>query len=498
MGWPSQETFVTRRIAPILVCIALSLAACTSDDTPDGGSCVPGDYQWATAGGGPGQGDGVNGVALAGDGSVWITGTFIGATTWGTFQLAAADTVHTSMFVAKLGPEGNVVLARAIQGAGGGVDGIDNHAARIRLDAAGNPVLAGRFEGALDVDGVHLVEDDNGNGAAFILGLDGATGTARFGAASSGDTDGVTAYDLAIDASGDVYVTGGYNGTVTFGGITVAHTDSDQGVFVARYSPTSQAWGWVNGWAGMTDHTDDGGIGRGIAVTPDGSVYATGSISGTLNIDGTVLAADRGSFVVKLATADGAVQWTSQVTSATSAEAQPAAAVIDAAGAFYVAGTFNGTATFAGPGGANPKTLTTTAGDALFLAKYDPSGAVVWVQQASTDDDLITRPDDLAYDGQDLYVGGFTQGNTIFDDITLSNASPLFIAKYDTSGNAVWARNAMLAGNSSSSAETGAIAAASPTSGVVLGGYFDSMLTFGDTTLTGPGNGDGFVAQLCN
>jgi hypothetical protein len=122
----------------------------------------------------------------------------------------------------------------------------------------------------------------------------------------------------------------------------------------------------------------------------------------------------------------------------------------------------------------------------------------VWVQKATTDNDLITRPDDLAYDGQALYVGGFTQGNTTFGDITLSNASPLYIAKYDTSGNPMWAQNATLPPNSSSSAETGAIAAASPTSGVVFGGNFDNMMTFGDTTLTGAGNGDAFVAKLCN
>jgi hypothetical protein len=480
--------------------VAFSLAACTSDDAQhtDGGSCMPSTYQWATAGGGPGQGDGVNGVALAADGSVWVVGSFIGTTTWGTFQLTAADVVHPSMFVAKLDPAGNVVLARAIQAANGGVDGIKNNAARIRLDATGNPVIAGRFETALDVDDVHLIENDDGNGAAFILGLDGTTGTATFGAASSGNTNSVTAYDVALDAGGDVYITGGNNGNVTFGNITLQDTSSEQGVFVARYSPATNAWVWAKGWAGMVQPSNDGGSGRGIAVTPDGHVYATGNIQGTLDIENTVLTADSGSFVVKLAPADGAVQWVTQVMTSDRADAQPAAAVVDTDGNFYIAGRFNGTATFAAPGGDNPKMLTTTAGDALFLAKYDPSGAVVWAHQAQTDNDLITRPDDLAYDGQDLYVGGFTQGNTAFGDITLSNDSPMYIAKYDTSGNAMWAQNATLPPNSSSSAETGGIAAASPTSGVVFGGYFDNMMTFGDTTLTGPGNGDAFVAKLCN
>lgn len=492
---------MTSRIAPVLACVAFSLAACTSDDaqhTDGGSSCTPSDYAWATAGGGPGQGDGVNGVALAADGSVWIVGSFIGTTTWGTFQLTAADVVHPSMFVAKLDPTGQVVLARAIQAANGGVDGIKNNGARIRLDADGNPVIAGRFETALDVDDVHLVEDDNGNGAAFILGLDGATGSARFGAASSGETDSVTAYDLALDAGGDVYITGGNNGNVTFGNLTLESTSSEQGVFVARYSPAANAWVWAKGWAGMVQPSNDGGVGHGIAVTPDGNVYVTGNIQGTLDVGGTVLTADFGSFLVKLAAADGALQWVTQVMPTPSDDAQSAAAVVDANGAFYIAGQFSGTATFAAPGGANPQTLTTTAGDALFLAKYDPSGNVVWVQQAHTDNDLLTRPDDLAYDGQDLYVGGFTQGNTTFGDITLSNASPLYIAKYDTSGNAVWAQNATLPPSSSSSAETGGIAAASPTSGVVFGGNFDNTMTFGDVTLTGAGNGDGFVAELCN
>lgn len=493
---------MSARLAPILACIAITLTACASDDAPppDGPTCAPSDYQWATAGGGPGQGDGVTGVALAADGSVWVTGTFIGSTTWGTFQLSAADTVHTSMFVAKLDPTGHVVLARAIQAAGGGASDIDNHAARIRLDAAGDPVIAGHFVNALDVDDVHLVENDDGNGAAFVLGLDGATGTARFGAISEGSTDSVAAFDLALDASGDVYVTGGYNGTATFGTITVTGTSSDQGVFVAKYSPASQAWVWAKGWAGETNGTNDGGIGRGIAVTAGGDVYATGSISGTLSVDGTVLTAGGGTFVAKLAAADGAPRWTAQVTPSDPADRDWAsAAAVDSTGALYITGTFSTTATFAGAGGASPQPVTTIAGgDNLFLAKYDPSGALVWVQRAGTADEVVTRSDDVAFDGHDLYVGGFTQSDTTFGDTTLPQSSTLFVAKYDTSGGVVWAQNATELTNDSSASETAAIAATSPTSGVVIGGFFDTMTAFGDTALTGAGDGDAFVAQLCN
>jgi hypothetical protein len=211
----------------------------SSPDTSDGAACSAAQFQWATSGGGPGQYDAVNGVAVDKDGNAWLTGTFIGSATWGSFTLSSVDASHTTAFVAKLDPAGHVLLARAIEGGTGGIANTSEVGARIRVDANGDAYVVGRYEQQLDVDDVHLVESNTGNGSAFLLKLDHATGRAVWGTTSSNGGDGEAATDLALDASGNVYVVGQYNGAVTFGSFALSGISSDKAIFVAKYSPVA-------------------------------------------------------------------------------------------------------------------------------------------------------------------------------------------------------------------------------------------------------------------
>ena len=470
--------------------LVLVLAACTSTPAPNpgpGSACTPARFDWATGGGGPGQGDNVTGVALDTDGSVWVAGTFIGDATWGAFALTAADTVHTTGFVAKLDPTGKVLLARALPNA--------SAITRIKLDDAGNAYVVGAFDTSLDLDSVHLVENDSGNGAAFMIALDGTSGTAMFGAQSTTGTDGVVANDVAIDSAGDVYVTGQYNGQVVFGTSMVAGLTSDRAPFVAKYS--AGAWAWAKGWAGMTNGTNDGGVGTAIAVDGAGNLYAVGQISGTTNIDGTVLDADSGTFIAKLATDTGTVAWTASIVPSSTAGDRDYAvgAAVDSAGALYLTGAFQGTPMFTGTAAAI--TAATVGGNVdAFVAKYSAAGAPVWVATAGNADSGITRGDAIASDGTDVYVSGFRQGDTELGSTTLPDSSSMFVAKYDATGAVVWAQSASETGNDA--AEADAISVVSPTSGVAVGGSFGEMTTFGDTTITDNGEGGGFVSAMCN
>ena len=113
---------------------------------------------------------------------------------------------------------------------------------------------------------------------------------------------------------------------------------------------------------------------------------------------------------------------------------------VDASGNAYLAGYFTGDSiTFGGD------TLTNAGGDNIFLAKYDAVGNVIWAKKAGgTNNDLAYS---VAADAQgNAYItGSFGDSTFIFGSTTLTNPYPgsddIFLAKYDTYGNVLWAKD---------------------------------------------------------
>jgi hypothetical protein len=132
-------------------------------------------------------------------------------------------------------------------------------------------------------------------------------------------------------------------------------------------------------------------------------------------------------------------------------------------------------------------------GDAL-LAKYDPSGNLLWAKRgggAGQD-----RFEDVAVDsvGNALVVGYFFSGNATFGNSTITNDNPalarLYIAKYNPAGTVLWAR-ALEATNVAIQQRI----AVDTLGNVYLGGTFGGTARFGTNTLTASGLYDPFVAM---
>lgn len=483
----------------------------------EGGTCGAADYRWAVSGGGAGQNDHVYGVAVDKSGNTWITGTFIGSAQWGGVMLSAADTVHPTAFVGKLDPSGNVLFARALQAGSSGAMNITNYGRRVRVDASGNAYVAGEFQKALDLDGVHLTTT-SGNGSAFLLALD-PTGKALWGVeTSNAGGDGEHGYDVAIDAQGDAYLVGSYNGQAVFGSLKVTGNESDQAIFVAKYSPASSDWVWAKGWVGINGGANnDGGVASAVAVSADGGVYVSGIVNGTASIDGVPLSAAGGAFIAKLGASDGQLAWATEVLPPDDQHTvNTGGLAVDASGALYLTGGFSGSAAVfqptlaaVGDGGAGDAgtgsadaaagslSLSTTSGGAdVFLAKYDPSGMPLWAKHAGASNPGVARGDDVTIAAAGVYVSGYQQGPTVFDGKTLSKTSNFFVAKYDASGAIQWVQGAAAADNDGAE---GSSLAVDPTNGdVVVGGSYTGSVTFGSAKVTSSGNDDGLVTRLCD
>jgi hypothetical protein len=103
-------------------------------------------------------------------------------------------------------------------------------------------------------------------------------------------------FGVAVDSSGNAYITGLFQRTATFGNNTLT-SHGTFGVFVAKLN-TNSDWHWAKG-AGETDPDDEG---YGVAVDSNGNAYITGGFAGTATFGNITLTSqgDIDVFVAKL------------------------------------------------------------------------------------------------------------------------------------------------------------------------------------------------------
>ncbi|HVK14647.1 MAG TPA: PKD domain-containing protein [Gemmataceae bacterium] len=118
--------------------------------------------------------------------------------------------------------------------------------------------------------------------------------------------------------------------------------------------------------------------------------------------------------------------------------------VTDGANNTYVAGSFSGTVDFDPSSGSAP--LASKGGKDVFVAKYGPTGGLVWVKGfGGTGDDTAA---DIALDGaSNVYIGGtfnkkvdFNPSPTITQNLNAAAGGSAFIEKLTTNGDFVMAR----------------------------------------------------------
>jgi hypothetical protein len=188
--------------------------------------------------------------------------------------------------------------------------------------------------------------------------------------------------------------------------------------------------------------------GQGIAVGSDGTIYATGQYVGTATF-GTFTLTNGGAEDYYLAAYNptGQVLWAKNA--GTSGSDFGSDVIVDNDGNVVVVGVIQGTNDFHG--------VTNVAGFGkkdVFLAKYLPDGSLQWVRQAgSSDNDQV---DDVVTDAAGNYfISGHIGGVANFGGINIGAAFQVrdFLAKYDSNGNILWARDV---GSTDSSSTSGA------------------------------------------
>ena len=347
----------------------------------------------------------------------------------------------------------------------------------IAVDVSGNSYITGYFKGSATFGSTNLTS--KGCIDIFIAKLD-SSGNWLW-AKKAGGTDWDGGLGIAVDASGNSYVTGYFADSAIFGSTTLTGNEGDN-IFVAKLDSNGN-WLWVKK-AGGTGY--DGGLG--IEVDASGNSYVTGDFSGTVTFGSTTLTS-RGNSDIFVAKLDSSGNWLWAKKAGGKGYDKGHGIAVDAVNNIYVTGIFEGSATF------GSTTLINKSSEYyydIFIAKLDSSGNWLWAQNAGgTGSDWGNG---IAVDASgNSYVTGYFDSDATFGSTTLTSngGNDIFVAKLDSSGNWLWAKNA---GASDTDSGNGIAVDASGNSYVT--GYFLSTATFGDITLTSYGGTDIFIAKL--
>ena len=377
-----------------------------------------GHYLWAIQFGGS-QLDEVLGMAADAAGNSYVTGNFRGTNVDfdpgpGT-ALLNAPPGGGGIFVAKYSPSGAYVWAFVV--AGGDGTGME-----MKMDQSGNVCVTGRVSTS---DDTNIVDFDPGPGASnhvleddfsyLFLAKYSASGAYLW--AKTARAESVNSRGMHIDANNNIFLTGGFEGTVDFnfgpGDNFLTATISD--IFVAKYDG-------LGNYNMAFQVSNDGGFDLGYDIETDaaGNIYVTGNFSGTdVDFDPSLASTalfssnsgNTDAFIAKY-NAAGGYQWAIAIGGDGDRD-QGRGLVIDGDNNVYVTGVFIGADVDFQPG-AGILTASSTGGDDVFVTKYNSAGVCVWVKHpagASTDEGR-----DIDVQGSHLIVCGYFDGaDTDFD-----------------------------------------------------------------------------------
>lgn len=313
---------------------------------------------------------------------------------------------------------------------------------RVATDAMGNVYVTGLFQGTADFDpGPGVCCPDYVGGQDVFVAKYTPTG-ALVWARSIGGTGDDVSFGVAIAADGSVYTTGRFVGTVDFdpgpGTFNLSGT-GEMDAFVWKLdSDGNFVWARRLGGTGAVE-------GDGVAVAPDGSVYAAGLFIREADFDpgpGTFVLTSQGGwngFICKL-DAQGNLVWARGLLGY-SAYANDMALHPNGS-AVYVTGQFMNTVDFdPGPG----EVLLTSSGlwD-IYVLKLDASGNLLWVRQMIGPQSEAGHGIAVGSDGSS-YTTGYFVGTVDFDpgddtyNLTSAGGTDIFVVKLDTEGVFSWA-----------------------------------------------------------
>jgi len=397
-------------------------------------------FQWANGIGGMDTDIGY-GVAVDDTGNVYFTGYFQGTADFD----PSANTAFlnspgvSSAYLAKYDADGNYLWAIKM----GGMSSVNGKS--VTIDGNGHIYVCGSFGGTADFD-------PSANTANLVSAGSNDMFLAKYNASGQyiwaiglGGIGLDNAEAVVVDGENNVLITGYFSDSVDFDPSTSTTVLVSAGIydmFIAKYNASG---GFI--WA-ISMEGEDFDMANDLKVDSMGNVFVTGFFKQAVDFDPSaataVLSSAGGfdSFVAKYSSS-GSFLWAKRIGGMNDISGNGLA--VDNNGNVCVVGRFQGTAGFDFPSGT--ASLTSQGSNDVFMAKYDALGDYLWAKSMGGTGSC--HGNGIALDASNnIYITGFFLGMADFDPSATNTQNLLsnglvdvFIAKYDVSGNYIWARN---------------------------------------------------------
>jgi len=397
-------------------------------------------------------------------GHFYVAGSFEGTAVFDSDTLTSKG--DQDIFLAKYSDEGNLIWVKRAGGIG------SDEGYSMRLDAKSeNIVLTGFSQNG-------QFGDTTLSGTPFFLAKYDTSGTLKWartiGTAGSGSETSV-----AMDTSGNIFVTGGSDGLLLVDTLVIYAS-----YFVVKYDESGNVK-WVRDIA--PNHSSAGVQPSDINCDLSNNIYVTGFILGdTTRFDSThflVPQAGGNMFLVKY-DARGTVDWAMKSNNTKFASSSHIA--FDAHNNIYMTGNFTDSVNIGGI------SLAGNGTSSAFFAKFEPNGTTLWATASAGSG--YSNGSDITLDKYgDMYGTGVSSHSTFFGNNLLIDGG-LFVVKYTPDGQCLFA---VSAGSNPGDIQTwGRDLAVPDSNGIYVTGYMGGSADFGSIHLTNNIGESIFITKL--
>lgn len=361
-------------------------------------------------------------VKVDSEGSIYVMGDFDGTVTFGSLQ--ATSQAGRDVFLVKYSSDGTEQWLETIQGSW------ENFGWSMAIDGNDDVLVTGSFRlVATFGSGTPVQLNSAGATDMFVAKYDG-DGELLW-AKRGGSTGADAGYSVTTNSANDVFVSGQFTSTVTFGALSSISSSGQQDVFLLKYN-SSGTEQWVRKGGGTLAE-----VGRSVRTDADGNIYVSGYYnSATLTFGALTGLSNSGGtdgFLVKY-NSSGTEQWSRKFGGSANDFAYSVATGPGASPPVYISGYVDGSASF------DSINVSAVGMIDAIVARYNSDGTVQWVRTGGGPDNDAAEYVNTDADGN-VYIAGYLGPDAVFGTWSADagdGETDLYGAKYDSSGNIIW------------------------------------------------------------